>query len=280
MQQKYIKKIKENIAVRILAYPAEQIRRKIRLFQFHNSEHPAYIKSLKGIHNGEACFIIGNGPSLKPEDLDLLDEAGMACFAANRIYKIFPETHWRPTYYMVLDGDVISEDLHTIVESHTGTIFTNYISTQGNTYQHDNVHCLCPYEPFLLNPQHMYTNTLSDDPSKVSTKCSTVTVASIELAVYMGFKTIYLLGVDNNYKHVKKADGSVEVDPTMTSSYFVGGEPSKSLGPSIVSAEYFNEAYEAAKRFAIQHDIKIYNATRGGKLEVFERVNFDKLFRN
>ena len=29
----------------------------------------------------------------------------------------------------------------------------------------------------------------------------------------------------------------------------------------------------------LSHDIEILNATRGGKLEVFERVDFDALFQ-
>ena len=38
------------------------------------------------------------------------------------------------------------------------------------------------------------------------------------------------------------------------------------------------EGYMCAKEYAERHEIKIYNATRGGKLEVFERVDFDSLF--
>ena len=37
------------------------------------------------------------------------------------------------------------------------------------------------------------------------------------------------------------------------------------------------KSYEKAKEFTEAHGIKIYNATRGGKLEVFERVDFDTL---
>ena len=37
------------------------------------------------------------------------------------------------------------------------------------------------------------------------------------------------------------------------------------------------KAYISAKRYADEHDIKIYNTTRGGKLEVFERLEFDKV---
>lgn len=43
--------------------------------------------------------------------------------------------------------------------------------------------------------------------------------------------------------------------------------------------DFATMAFEKAKEYADGHGIKIYNATRGGKLEVFERVNFDALFR-
>ena len=36
--------------------------------------------------------------------------------------------------------------------------------------------------------------------------------------------------------------------------------------------------YECANRFAQEHGVKIYNATRGGYLEVFERINFESVF--
>lgn len=36
-------------------------------------------------------------------------------------------------------------------------------------------------------------------------------------------------------------------------------------------------AYNSAKRYAEEHNIQIYNATRGGKLEVFERKHFDSI---
>ena len=37
-------------------------------------------------------------------------------------------------------------------------------------------------------------------------------------------------------------------------------------------------AFEVAKQYADSHEIKIYNDTRGGKLEVFERKNLDEVF--
>ena len=37
--------------------------------------------------------------------------------------------------------------------------------------------------------------------------------------------------------------------------------------------------YDEARRYADKNGIKIYNATRGGKLESFVRVNFDEVFK-
>jgi len=47
----------------------------------------------------------------------------------------------------------------------------------------------------------------------------------------------------------------------------------------IQTSDYYVErAYKTAKKYADRHGVKIYNATRGGNLEVFERVDFDTLF--
>ena len=38
-------------------------------------------------------------------------------------------------------------------------------------------------------------------------------------------------------------------------------------------------AYEFIKKETEKQGVKVYNATRGGALEVFERVDFDLLFK-
>lgn len=42
--------------------------------------------------------------------------------------------------------------------------------------------------------------------------------------------------------------------------------------------EWQTKAYEAAELYSREYGFRIYNATRGGCLEVFERVNFDSLW--
>ena len=85
----------------------------------------------------------------------------------------------------------------------------------------------------------------------------------------MGFSEIYLLGVDFNYtKNV--------YDPK---NHFEGCDtPQNRIRLNTVYPERTLLAYQTANKFCKEHSIKICNATRGGKLEVFERVEFDSLF--
>lgn len=85
----------------------------------------------------------------------------------------------------------------------------------------------------------------------------------MQFAVYMGIKELYLIGVDFNY--------------SLKNNHFYKNE----IGiQNIFDKENVYAGYLAAKQYADSHGIKIYNATRGGKLEVFPRVDFDSLFVN
>ena len=65
------------------------------------------LKQFQNIHIGERCFIVGNGPSLRCEDLDMLKQE--ITFGSNYIYKIFNKTDWRPTYYFNSDNMVLKK---------------------------------------------------------------------------------------------------------------------------------------------------------------------------
>ena len=85
----------------------------------------------------------------------------------------------------------------------------------------------------------------------------------------MGFEKIYLLGTDFTQKGNVGEKGNHIYDDIFT-------EKRKIVGNSFYDIAL--NALEIAKEYADAHGIKIYNATRGGKLEVFERVDFDSLF--
>ena len=98
---------------------------------------------------------------------------------------------------------------------------------------------------------------------------ATVVYTCIQLAVYFGFKEIYLLGVDCNYVQGSRNNHFMpDQEKDMVNYKYEENEVEKDMVT----------CYKIAKNYADSHGIKIYNATRGGMLEVFERVNFDALF--
>ena len=83
-----------------MIHPIESAHAHAQTWMSKHFEKTAYgreLENLKNIQEGKRCFLIGNGPSLRAEDLTCLYEHGEICFAFNRIYNIFEQTPWRPT---------------------------------------------------------------------------------------------------------------------------------------------------------------------------------------
>ena len=97
------------------------------------------------------------------------------------------------------------------------------------------------------------------------------------MAVYMGFDEIYLIGIDHTFSRIIDENGNVH-DGKLTK----GEEHASFLGnynmPNGSEVYKVENAYRAARQYGEENNIKIYNATRGGELEIFERVTFDTLF--
>lgn len=280
-RQQLLIKFMHSRLMRTVFYPANMLYRKHLLWKYSKSVDSKQMKELHNIHQGQRCFIIGNGPSLTPDDLDRIKDE--YSFAANRIFYIFDSTKWRPSYYVSTDNNVIPFDIDNIKAKISCTKFISYKAKMFGRSHLDNIIYICANGKFRINPYDPEADTLSEDPSKYVTKVHTVTVTSIELAIYMGFKEIYLLGVDHNYTKKVDRNGKIYRDPTVKSSYFKGMRDSQGKlgdGVSYQNVVSMNNSYELAKRFAEKHGVKICNATRGGKLELFERVDFDELMKS
>lgn len=216
------------------------------------------LKKFHNIHMGKRCFVVATGPSLKLEDLQLIKNE--YSFSMNSIVLSYKDTDWRPTYYAIQDCRGYNKLKESIKNANMKYIFCG-ISNKRFTPDMD-----VDYIPFPLNlldhgkatSNHM--NKFSDDCYKVVYDGHSITYSVIQLAVYMGFKEIYLLGVDCNYAN-KGKDHIVE--------YIRQEVPD--------AAFLMQESYKVAKKYADNHGIKIYNASRGGSLEVFEKVTLEEV---
>lgn len=218
----------------------------------------AKVLDYKDIHKGERCFIIATGPSLTMEDIESLKDE--YTISMNSICRLYDQTDWRPTYYAIQDHHVF-EQMQNLLRIHK----------EVPVFISDNVKQKYKREPEWIEfptdtMYHSYDMKIgkyhakfSDDAYDIVYDGYSIAYSCVELAVYMGFKEIYLLGTDCTYTGEKEhfIDSGVEdrTRPFATPKLIVG--------------------YQKAKEYADSHNIKIYNATRGGVLEVFERVKLE-----
>lgn len=280
-KQTILTKMTRNTFLRALLCPVMVLRRNYLLTKFAKSEDSAYIRSLHNKYEGKRCFVIGNGPSLTPEDLNRIkDEYTFAC---NRIYHIFSMTQWRPTWYLCLDNNVIYSEIDTIKKCGDFPKFLNYKAQKYGRREEENIHYIVLKGKYYINVMKShFAEGLSEDASAFLGQLGSVTINAIEIAIYLGFKEIYLLGLDNNFARKVDKNGKVYTDPTVKETYFkgmkvAGGKADN--GTSMQFVDSLNNDYNLAKEFAAAHGVKIFNATRGGKLETFERVDFDELMK-
>lgn len=231
--------------------------------------YPWTLWPYKNRHRGERCFIIGNGPSLRISDLEKL--AGEITFAANKIYLAFNQTSWRPSYYVAEDDHFIRQHYQELGILN-GTV--KFISNSCGDLVRRQDHTI-KYPRRLLELKDF--PKFSDNAAHVVYCGYMVTYISLQLAYFMGFSEVYLVGVDFDYAEVRDDLNSFEhqaghASDHFTANYFAPGEIRSA--PRLSFAE---RAMRCAKDFYESHNRKIWNATRGGKLEVFDRVCLEEV---
>lgn len=221
-------------------------------------------KDIRDIHHGERCFILCTGPSLRVDDLELLRDE--YTFAMNSLPLLYDQTSFRPTYYGVIDEGVflkLQEQIKKYSADSRGVFLSRRCTKHGDML--DNW-----YEIPVNVAYHTYDRwfkgkfwaRFSDDAYAGVYDMYSVTHFLIQIAVYMGFKEIYLLGADCNQRVGKQVHFA---------EYGVADA-------SLDTARERNICgYEEIKKYCDHHDVTVYNATRGGELEVFERVDIETI---
>ena len=239
---------------------------------FHLTKEGKELKKLRNIHQGKRCFIIGNGPSLICDDLDKLSISNEISFAFNRIYHIFDRTNWRPTYYISQDEKLLSNSINEISSISIKKKFIPIeLKWDYNIKIKDALHF--HLEHSNMNEKPAYSNNIA----KGIINSRTVVYSAIQMATYMGIKEIYLIGVDHHFHTSMNNEGKIIIDAN-AKDYFSEKYNNDKESLYIPNTEMSTLAFISAKEYAKTHNINIYNATRGGKLEVFPRINFDSLF--
>lgn len=219
---------------------------------------------LKDTHNGERCIIIGNGPSLKNTDLSKLK--GSFTVGMNRFYMAFPDLGFCTSCLLTVNDLVIEQcakELRTLP-------IPTFVSWRGRKW----------VEPA---PNLHYLRTSYNLPSFNGNATgrlwegATVTFVAMQLAYFLGFKQVVLIGVDHNFS----TKGTPNTTITSTGddpNHFHPGYFGKGFRWQLPDLETSEIAYNLAKDAYRRDGREILDGTVGGKLTVFPKIDYESLF--
>ncbi|MBA4420595.1 MAG: hypothetical protein C0391_05560 [Anaerolinea sp.] len=223
------------------------------------------LREYKDIHWGRRCFIIGNGPSLKQLDLTLLKDE--YTFGMNRIYMAFPEMGFATSYYVCMN-DLVVEQCASDIQQLTMPRFISWRGRQWVNREDD------------LN--FIYSTYTSPRFAKDITgrvwESATVTFVALQLAYYMGFDTVYLIGVDHNFVTQGPPNTTV-ISQGDDPNHFNPGYFGKGFRWQLPDLETSEIGYRLAKEAFSKDGRQVLDATLGGKLTIFPKANYAELFK-
>ena len=222
------------------------------------------LRPLKDTHKGQRCFILGNGPSLRQTDLKRLKNE--YTIGLNRIFMAFAEMGFSTSCYVSINDLMVEQSAEEIQKLR----MPRFVSWRARKW-------LSPQENlFFLHTTYTGARFAQDICGQVW-EGATVTNVALQIAFYLGFEQVILIGVDHTFATQGKPNTTVVQqgdDPNhFNAGYFTQGFRWQlpDLETSEIGYRLARQAYEAAGR-------QVVDATIGGKLQIFPRVDYDQLF--
>ncbi|KAF0111857.1 MAG: hypothetical protein FD147_659 [Chloroflexi bacterium] len=222
------------------------------------------LEAMRDSQRGERCIIVGNGPSLKNTDLQKLQK--VYSIGMNRFYMAFPELGFTTSCFLTVNDLVIeqcAEDIRTLP-------IPSFISWRGRKWvkPSENLHYL--YTSYIL-PR------FNGNAAGRLWEGATVTFVAMQLAYYLGFKQVVLIGVDHNYT-TKGTPNTTVVSAGDDPNHFNPDYFGKGFRWQLPDPETNELAYTMAREAYKKDGREILDATVDGKLTVFPKVKFETLF--
>ena len=222
------------------------------------------LRGFKDRHKGQRCFIIGNGPSLRDMDLSPLREE--YTFGLNRIYLLFSEIGFTTTYLVSVNYLVIEQCADEISALSMPKFIAWHARDVINLDQNIVFIRSCPRGLGF-----------STNPSRCIWEGATVTYVAMQLAYYMGFSQVILIGVDHNFA-TEGPPHKVVVSQGDDPNHFSSGYFGRGFRWQLPDLEMSEKAYSLAREAFARAGREILDATVGGKLQVFPKIAYESLF--
>lgn len=224
----------------------------------------ARLAALKDKCRGQRAFILGNGPSLSTTDVSKLKNE--FTFGMNRVYLAFPRWGF-PTSFFVCVNDLVIEQSAADIQALT---MPKFLSWRSRRYVAMDDHAI------FLHTTYERPAFARDARGRLW-EGATVTYVALQLAFHMGFDPVILIGVDHNYTSKGEPNTTVVSqgdDPNHFDARYFGAGFRWQL-PDLD----MNERSYAMARHAYEADgRRVLDATIGGNLTVFPKVDYNSLF--
>lgn len=154
---------------------------------------------------GEAAVVVANGPSLDVTSLEKL--SGFTTFAANKIYKAYTDTNWRPDFYLVNDKLVAQQNRDQILGLKSQKIFAHSVfdelkedanalfiesgSSSAWRASAPPAEMINAFKELWVPPDW--------NPVSGMRAGNSVTNFALKIAFWMGFDTVYVIGLDHHF---------------------------------------------------------------------------------
>lgn len=222
------------------------------------------IGDLRQLFAGERCFLIGNGPSLNRTDLSLLRDE--YTIGLNRIYLNRERMGFQTSFLCAVNPNVV-EQFAVEIDQQDSIKFLRY---KCRDVIHNRWNC------FFMQSRGAH-DFHPDLRGMTWCEGSTVTYCGLQLAFYLGFEQVILVGVDHDFPDSGKPHRLVTSEGCdlnhFHKDYF--GQGVKWQYPDLAASEV---SYRVAKAAFEQAGRQVLDATVNGKLRVFQRVDYRQLF--
>lgn len=235
-------------------------------FSYRLSRESERVAGFHMRHRGKPMLVCGNGPSLNKTPLDKFVD--IPSIGMNKIDLIFGRTVWRPSYIVCVNDLVFLQHKNRFLLNKIPT----FLGWKTILYT------------ALNKPDHFYflnislSEKFSEDITQFTGSCGTVTYTALQLAYFMGANPVILVGVDHSFASAgeplsivrRKGPDTDHFDPDYFSHGQYWGLPDLELNER--GYRRAKEAFEAAGR-------RIYDATVGGKLNVFPKISINEALK-
>jgi tetratricopeptide (TPR) repeat protein len=221
-----------------------------------------------GKHAGRRCVIIGNGPSLREMDLSFLRRE--ITFGMNRISLLCRQLDFTPTYFVAINQFVLEQSAAEI----SALDCPKFLSPAAlKSVPFDERTIITPTGGLPIGTTAPFLTSAGQS----AWEGFTVTYMALQLAHFMGFSEVILIGVDHSFSTQGPPNALVEStgdDPNHFDSSYFG----KGYRWQLPDMHNSTVAYRMASLFYQHSGARIADATVGGKLTVFAKIDYRELF--